>query len=236
MAVGAGLLYFPEMTDFIPGRQSTSPVAAGDKRLDTRSFHKNHVPIRAALTPFLEGRSGDVLEVGSGSGQHVVGFAKAFPHLTFWPSDKEPMHRASIAAWAALDPQPNLRDVVDLDLCETWRLGEEGGATRRPPAKLAAILAINILHVTPFAVSGHLMAGAGRHLADDGLLFIYGPFAHDGAMSESNAEFDAQLRAANPEWGLRDVQALCVLAGANGLKPLDKIEMPANNHILVYGR
>ncbi|MBK1625404.1 DUF938 domain-containing protein [Afifella marina] len=236
MVVAARLLYFLEMTDFIPGRQSTSPVAAGDKRLDTRSFHKNHVPIREALTPFLKTRSGDVLEVGSGSGQHVLGFAKAFPQLTFWPSDIEPVHRASIAAWAELDLQPNLRDVVDLNLCDDWRLGESDGAAGRPPAELAAILAINILHVTPFVVSGHLMAGAGRYLADDGLLFIYGPFAHDGAMSESNAEFDAQLRAANSEWGLRDVQALCVLAGANGLKPVDKIEMPANNHILVYGR
>ena len=148
-------------------------------------------------------RSGDVLELGSGTGQHIAAFARRTPQLTWWPSDIYPSHLASIEAWRRHAGLANLRAPQRIDLADpawTWTADGQAGGT------LAAMLCINVLHISPWRVSQNLIAGAGRLLRDGGRLFVYGPFMRDGAhTAPSNAAFDASLRAENPEWGVRDV-------------------------------
>jgi SAM-dependent methyltransferase len=215
------------------GKNGTAPPTP-DGRLDAPTFHRNHEPIWSAIRGFLETRTGDVLELGSGTGQHVTAFARQTPHLTWWPSDIYDSHMASIAAWRAQERLTNLRPPQRVDLgSSTWtwqRDGQAGG-------KLAAMICINVLHISPWAVSENLIGGAARYLADGGRLFIYGPFMRDGQhTAPSNAEFDSHLREANPDWGVRDVGDLSALAQHAGLALAEIVPMPANNLVLAFGR
>jgi len=202
-------------------------------RLDAPAFHRNCEPIWAAISGFLAGASGDVLEVGSGTGQHAAAFAARTPRLTWWPSDIRGSHLASIEAWRRQAGLANLRSPQRIDLADpawTWT-GDDGGGS------LAAMLCINTLHISPWNVSQNLFAGAGRLLRPGGRLFVYGPFKRDGAhTAPSNAAFDATLQAENPEWGVRDLADLNRLAEAAGLVPMDIVAMPANNLVLVFAR
>ncbi len=212
------------------GNLGTIPQADG--RLEGPAFRRNHEAIWQAISENLNTMTGDVLEVGSGTGQHVAEFARRAPHLTWWPSDIVPAHLASIAAWRSAAGLANLREVQRIDLTDpnwTWQ-GDGGG-------ELAATLCINVLHIAPWQVSQNLMAGAGRLLGDGGRLFIYGPFKRDGAhTAPSNAAFDASLRAENPDWGVRDIGELNALAQAAGLSPAEITTMPANNLVLAFTR
>jgi SAM-dependent methyltransferase len=215
------------------GKSGTAPPTP-DGRLDAPTFHRNHEPIWSAIGVFLASQTGDVLELGSGTGQHAVTYARRAPHLTWWPSDIYESHMASIAAWRAHESLPNLRPPQRIDLGApewTWqRDGHAGG-------KLAAMLCVNVLHISPWAVAENLIGGAGRHLAGDGRLFVYGPFMRDGQhTAPSNAEFDASLREANPDWGVRDVADLSALARRAGLALEDIVPMPANNLVLAFAR
>ena len=210
------------------GKDGTPPAEGG--RLDARAFHRNHEAIWAALAPFLAAKTGDVLELGSGTGQHAVTFAARTPGLTWHPSDLQDSHLASIAAWRAFAGRANVAPPQRIDFGHPRWTWAPGGA-------LAAILCINVLHISPWAVSQNLIAGAARHLAADGRLFVYGPFMRDGAhTAPSNAEFDASLRARNAEWGVRDTRDLAALADANGLALAGIVPMPANNFVLVFAR
>jgi hypothetical protein len=215
------------------GKTGTAPPTA-DGRLDAPTFHRNHAPIWSAVGGFLEARTGDVLELGSGTGQHVTAFAKQAPHLTWWPSDIYDSHMASIAAWRAQAGLVNLQSPQRIDLGSsdwTWRRDGQAGGT------LAAMICINVLHISPWTVSENLIGGAAHHLADDGRLFIYGPFMRDGQhTAPSNAEFDAALREADPAWGVRDVADLSALAQRAGLSLVEIAPMPANNLVLAFGR
>jgi hypothetical protein len=204
--------------------------AADEGRLDAPAFHRNHEPIWATLAPFLAAKTGAVLELGSGTGQHVVTYAARTPALTWYPSDYQDSHLASIAAWRVHAGLPNVAAPQRIDLTDpAWRW-TPGGA-------LDAMLCINVLHISPWSVSQNLIAGAARHLGRDGRLFVYGPFKRDGAhTAPSNAEFDASLRARNPEWGVRDTRDLAALADAQGLRLAGIVPMPANNFILVFAR
>jgi SAM-dependent methyltransferase len=204
-----------------------------DGRLDAPACHRNHKPIWSVLGEFLKGRPGHVLEVGSGTGQHVVEFARQSPHISWWPSDLNEKHLRSIAAWRAYTQLANVKEPVRIDLLEDgWRLRELG-----VPTELLAIFCANVLHIAPWPVAEGLMSGAARYLASDGRLFIYGPFMREGKhTAASNAEFDASLRDANPEWGVRDVGDLSALAASVNLKLADIAEMPANNVILIFER
>jgi SAM-dependent methyltransferase len=204
-----------------------------DGRLDAPAFHRNHQAIWAALQPFLAGKSGDVLEAGSGTGQHVVDFARRSPRITWWPSDLNEQHLKSIAAWRIHAGLANIRPPLRIDLSDpVWCSQMHDGSG---PGELLAVFCANVIHIAPWRVAEGLFAGAARYLRADGRLFLYGPFKRDGKhTAPSNAAFDASLRDRNPEWGVRDIADLEKLAGGVGLMLIDIAEMPANNLVLVF--
>lgn len=213
--------------------KDTEPPAA-DGRLDGPAFHRNHDPIWSAIAGFLSTQTGDVLEIGSGTGQHVTEFARRAPHLIWWPSDIYDAQLKSIAAWRAHAELENLRapQRIDVSIADwDWRTDEAAGRL------LAAILCINVLHISPEHVAQNLFSRAGHLLQPGGHLFIYGPFMRDGVhIAPSNAAFDATLRAKNPQWGVRDVRDLRTLADRAGLSLTEISPMPANNLVLVFTR
>jgi SAM-dependent methyltransferase len=218
------------MPEFVVEYGRTTAPAQADGRLDSPAFHRNHEPIWTAISGFLMAQSGDLLEVGSGTGQHAVAFARRAPQINWWPSDIYESHLKSIAAWRTHSPATNLRAPQRVDL-------NDAGWTWAGSAPLTAILCINVLHISPWRVSQNLLSGAGRLLRGGGRLFVYGPFKRDGThTSPSNAAFDATLQAENPDWGVRDVSDLNVLAHAAGLTPAEISPMPANNLVLAFGR
>ena len=206
-----------------------------DGRLDAPAFHRNHQAIRAVLQRLLAGKSGDVVEAGSGTGQHVVDFARHFPDITWWPSDLNDQHLRSINAWRAYSQLPNIAPPLQIDLSDpSWcpEMREASG-----PCDLLAVFCANVIHIAPWRVAEGLVAGAGRYLRPDGLLFLYGPFKRGGRHTAvSNAVFDTSLREGNPEWGVRDIEAVEGLAVRAGLSLVEIAEMPANNLTLVFGR
>jgi len=210
------------------------PVEA-DGRLDAAAFHRNHRAIRAVLQPFLAGKSGDVVETGSGTGQHVVDFASHFPEITWWPSDLNEQHLKSIAAWRTHAGLANIRPPLRIDLSDPkWCAEMHNGSG---PANLLAVFCANVIHIAPWRVAEGLFAGTGRYLQTGGRLFLYGPFKRDGKhTAPSNAAFDKSLRDQNAEWGVRDIDDLQKLGASAGLKLVESVEMPANNLTLVFER
>ncbi|UZE49219.1 class I SAM-dependent methyltransferase [Rhodopseudomonas sp. P2A-2r] len=206
-----------------------------DGRLDAKAFHRNHEAIWGVLAPFLGGKSGNVVEVGSGTGQHVVEFAARSPGITWWPSDFNEAHLKSITAWTMHTQRANVRAPLRIDVSEpAWLAHMPEGAA---PDPLLAVFCANVVHIAPWPVTEGLLAGAARYLRADGRLFMYGPFKRGGHHTAvSNAVFDTSLRSGNPEWGVRDVEELERVAGSVGLKLIEVVEMPANNLILVFGR
>lgn len=221
-------------TSLFFSRLALPPGAAeADARLDSPSFQRNGPPIVDALRPWLAEATGDVLEIGSGSGQHAALLAHSFPSLTFQPSDPSAAHRASIEAWRAHLRLETMRPVIDLDVRDQeWPLRLEGDE-----ARLRAVFCANVIHIAPWSVAEGLFRGAARRLAPDGLLALYGPFRwHGRHHSEGNQAFDQSLRARDPAWGVRDVDDLDQLATAHGMARVDVAAMPADNHILFYSR
>jgi hypothetical protein len=206
-----------------------------DGRLDAAAFHRNHQAIRAVLAQFLAGKTGDVVEAGSGTGQHVVDFASHFPEIIWWPSDLNEQHLKSIAAWRAHSGLANIRSPLRIDLSDsTWCPQMHDGSG---PGELLAVFCANVIHIAPWRVAEGLFAGAARYLRADGRLFLYGPFKRDGRHTAiSNAVFDSSLRERDPEWGVRDIEALKELATGVGLALAEIVEMPANNLVLMFER
>jgi SAM-dependent methyltransferase len=195
-----------------------------DARLYAPATARNREPILAVLKRHLPER-GLVLEVASGTGEHIVHFARAFPDLAFQPSDPDPHHRASIDAWRAASAMPNVRPVLDLDAAaQTW-----------PIDAADAVLCINMIHIAPWAAAEGLARGAARLLPPGGAVYLYGPYKREGRhTAPSNAAFDAGLRRENPEWGVRDLEAVAALLGAAGFAEPVVEQMPANNLSLVF--
>lgn len=210
------------------------PSPDSDDRLDAPAFQRNHEPIWQAIGGLLADKTGAVLEIGSGTGQHAVTYAQRAPQLTWWPSDISASHLASIAAWRQAAGLANLRAPQSVDLMDanwTW----QGDGNADGGGKLAAILCFNVIHIAPWRVAQNLFAGAGRLLADGGLLILYGPYKRDGAhTAPSNAAFDTSLRARNPEWGVRDLADVTALARSHALASAGIIEMPANNLVVIF--
>ena len=193
------------------------------------SAARNVKPILTVMCPRLPA-SGRALEVASGTGQHIAAFAEGFPGVNWTPSDPDPAARASIAAHVAEAGLANLHPPLDLDVTNpAWPEAMEAG--------LDAIVAVNLLHISPWEATLGLLSGAGRLLAPEGRLLIYGPFARGGDyLSQSNVQFDAALRHRDPGWGLRDVDDVAAPARAEGLALAEVIEMPANNLMLMLQR
>ena len=221
------------MADFVVDFGKLGQVPQ-EGRLDAPAFHRNHEPIWSAIGSLLSAQSGDVLELGSGTGQHAITYAARTPQLTWWPSDILPSHLLSIEAWRRQAGLANVRAPQRIDLMDpAWVWTTEGQAG----GPLAAMICINVLHISPWAVAQNLIAGAGRLLRHGGRLFVYGPFKRDGQhTTPSNAAFDQKLRAENPAWGVRDVADLDALAQAAGLSAAEITPMPANNLVLAFAR
>ncbi|SOZ08958.1 DUF938 domain-containing protein [Cupriavidus taiwanensis] len=194
-----------------------------DARRMAPATERNREPILAVLRQVLPAR-GTVLEIASGTGQHAVHFAAALPGITWQPSDPDAAARASIAAWIAHAGVANVRAPLALDVCrQPWGIDAA-----------AAVVCINMIHIAPWAAAEALFAGAGKLLGPGGVLFLYGPYRRGGAhTAPSNAAFDAQLRATDPDWGVRDMEAVIALGAAQGLRCDEPVPMPANNFCLV---
>jgi SAM-dependent methyltransferase len=197
-----------------------------DVRLYAPAKLRNRDAILAVLKRHLPAR-GHVLELASGSGEHIVHFAAALAQLEFQPSDPDPAARASIDAWIAARGLTNLRPAVELDAAaDTW-----------PIAAADAVLCINMIHIAPWRAASGLMRGAARLLAAGGILYLYGPYKLGNRhTAPSHAEFDRNLRAQNPEWGVRDLEALAALAASAGFSAPLLETMPANNLSLIFCR
>ena len=169
-------------------------MAVAEGARDARRFapatERNRSAILDVLRTLLPAE-GCVLEIASGSGEHAVWFAQQLPTLTFQPSDPAPEHRASIAAWIAHSGTTNVHAPLALDAAA------EGWTLVHPPV---AILCINMIHIAPWSAALGLVRHAAAALPSGGVFYLYGPFRRDGThTSASNADFDADLRARNPE-------------------------------------
>jgi SAM-dependent methyltransferase len=191
------------------------------------SAERNKGPILEVLRGLLPA-AGRVLEIASGTGQHVVHFAAAFPGLVWQPSELDATRRALVAARVADSALANVRAPVALDvLTEPWPV---------EPA-LDAVLAINLIHIAPWLVAAALVAGAARRLKDSrtALLVLYGPYKEGGQHSApSNEAFDQKLRADDPAWGVRNLEEVSALAAAQGFGLPRITRMPANNLTVAY--
>jgi Protein of unknown function (DUF938) len=187
---------------------------------------RNRDAIRTVLQTILPAQ-GKVLEIASGSGEHIVHFAESFPLLHWQPSDPEPAALASIAAWSADAALPNIASPIMLDVC----------APEWPVAHADAILCINMIHIAPWAATLGLMAGAARLLSPSAPLYLYGPFREEGVpLAHGNIDFDASLKGRDPEWGLRWVHEVASVAKSHGFILRERITMPANNLSLMFFR
>jgi SAM-dependent methyltransferase len=199
---------------------------------DARQFApaaaRNRAPIWSVLQRYLP-EEGLVLEVASGSGEHAIYFAeRAAPGLVFQPSDADPAARASIDAWRAATGLANVRPALALDVqAETWPLGHAD-----------MVICFNMIHIAPWEAAVGLVHGAARILPPGAMLFLYGPFKREGRhTAPSNEAFDRDfLRARNPAWGVRDLEAVAALAVAAGFAAPTIEEMPANNLSVLFRR
>ena len=172
--------------------------------------------------------TGLVLEIASGTGEHVAHFARASePGLVFQPSDPDATARTSTDAWVADAGLANVRPAIDLDATfPDW-----------PIRHADAVVCINMIHIAPWSATVGLLSGAARILPAGGLLYLYGPFRRDGRhTASSNERFDRDLRQQNLEWGVRDLEAVAALADAAGFPPPIIEAMPANNLSVIFRR
>lgn len=187
---------------------------------------RNREPILAVLRDWLP-ESGLVLEIAAGTGEHALAFAAAFPALEWQPTDPDPEARNSIAAWRAEEGTANLRPPLALDVTEAeW-----------PVDRAAAVVAINLLHISPWAASLCLLDGAARLLPAGAPLILYGPWRVQGEkLANSNHQFDQSLRARDPRFGLRELGAFSAMAAERGFTLAERRDMPANNLMLRFVR
>ncbi|BAC91814.1 DUF938 domain-containing protein [Gloeobacter violaceus] len=192
-------------------------------RLYAPATERNRAPILTVLQTVLP-EEGTVLEVASGTGQHVAFFAAHFPALIWQPSDPEPLHLESIAAWCAEAGAANILPSIALDAAaKQWQV-----------PRADAIVCINMIHIAPWQACLGLVAGAGRLLPEGGPLVLYGPFKRAGGhTAPSNEAFDQSLRAQDRTWGVRDLEGVEQAAEAQGLFLEQVIPMPANNFSLI---
>jgi SAM-dependent methyltransferase len=195
-------------------------------RREAPAAARNRQPILEVLGPVLPAE-GLVLEIASGTGEHTAHFAQAHPRLSFQPSDPSPEARASIDDWVRTLGLTNVQPALRIDAAETaW-----------PVERADAILCINMIHISPWASTIGLMAGAARLLPPDGLLYLYGPYHRSRKpTAPSNADFDRDLRRRDPTWGVRHLEEVAALADKSGFGSPIVVEMPANNLSVIFRR
>jgi len=197
-----------------------------DPRRYAPATARNRDAILAVLTDILPD-TGTVLEIASGTGEHVVHFAGTFPNLTFQPSERTAELLSSIAAHTAESGLSNIKPALHLDATKhPWPIDSADGAYN-----------CNMIHISPWSVAEGLMQGLGDVLVPGAPFLLYGPFRIDGShTAPSNAAFDESLKAMDPDYGVRDLETVVSLAADHGLKLSHRVEMPANNQSLVFIR
>ncbi|RST30514.1 DUF938 domain-containing protein [Sphingomonas ginkgonis] len=184
---------------------------------------RNRAPIAAVLEGWLPER-GTVLEIASGTGEHALFLARRFSAIEWQPSDASDAALASIAAWRTEEGLPNLRPPLRLDVRDDW-----------PVLDAAAVLCINMVHISPWAASLALLDGSARLLASGAPLILYGPWIVDGEeTAPGNLAFDADLRRRDPAWGLRRTGTFREAAEERGFAFAQMRDMPANNRMLLF--
>ncbi len=197
-----------------------------DPRLFAPAALRNREPILDILRKILPAK-GLVLEIASGSGEHVSHFAAALPALTFQPSDPDQDALISTAAWIRESRLANIRPPVQLD----------AAAAEWPVRSADAIICINMIHISPWAATRGLLTQAGKLLPAGAPLYLYGPYRRPGrALEPSNLAFDESLRLRNAEWGLRELDDVIALAELAGFGVPGVTEMPANNLSVIFRR
>ena len=200
-----------------------APIGS-DARRSAPAALRNRQPIAEVLRDWLPD-SGVVLEIASGTGEHVTFFAERFPNLDWQPSDADPGALESIAAWRRDSGWPNIREPLSIDVAlSDW-----------PIDRADAVLCSNMVHISPWESALGLVAGASRILKQGDVLILYGPWIARGTpTAPSNLEFDAQLRRRDPRWGLREVEVFEAAAAEQGFRLEERREMPANNSMLLF--
>lgn len=201
------------MSAYIPSGARSAP-----------SYFRNRDPIRDAFKPRLP-QSGLVLEIASGSGEHIVYNATAFPNLQWQPSDADADALKSISAWGVHSGLPNVRPPMRLDATQPdlWSIDQAD-----------VVINVNMIHISAWSATEGLMKGAGRVLPSGGMMFLYGPYIESTVeTAPSNVAFDLSLKQKNPDWGLRHLEEVLALAEQNRLELAERISMPANNLMLV---
>lgn len=197
-----------------------------DLRLHSPAAERNRAPILAEMQRLLPPR-GLLLEIASGSGQHAAWCSAGLPGWQWLPSDLDEASLPSIAAWCA--GHERVLAPLRLDVLQPQWPGV--------PERVDAIFCANMIHIAPWACCGGLMQGAARHLAPHGLLLTYGPYFEAAQPpAPSNVAFDAGLRARDPAWGIRRLDDVEREAARAGLALRERVAMPANNLLLVWGR
>ena len=191
----------------------------------SQSCENNKAFIVQHLLTLFAGRN-QVLEIASGTGQHIETFARACPQLHWTPSDPDPRQRASIKARIRASKLENVEDPMDLDVTGVW-----------PTLTVDSLIVANMLHISAQDTLPALCHGAADVIRPEGILHIYGPFKQSGKhTSESNAEFDRSLKARDAEWGIRELELVVDEACAQGFTLKEVIDMPANNFSIVFCR
>ncbi len=197
-----------------------------DPRRYAPATARNRDAILTVLRDILP-TDGTVLEIASGTGEHAAWFAGAFPDLVFQPSERTAELLSSIAAHAGDSGHPNIRPALHLDVtAHPWPIDTADAAYN-----------CNMIHIAPWTVAEGLMRGVGTVLKPSAPFLLYGPFRIDGAhTAPSNAAFDESLKAMDPSFGVRDLEAVVALAQENGLSHIETRDMPANNKALIFRR
>lgn len=225
----------PDLTPTVLATEPTPPPLDGPAPSgaeDAPSARRNAGPLLAVLRRFLPA-TGTVLEIGAGTGQHAAAFASALAPVRWLPTDPQATRLASVPRWAAALPatatQPLPARVLDAaGPASAWPLGPDDG--------IRAVVATNVIHIAPWTVAEGILAGAAAWLAPGDPVIFYGPFRRDGRhVSDGNTAFDASLRAQDPSWGIRDLEAEVVPAAIRAGFALDSVyAMPANNLTVVF--
>ncbi|GHF14921.1 SAM-dependent methyltransferase [Kordiimonas sediminis] len=206
----------------------TDPFEPDDKRQVAPATARNRDPILAVLQKHLP-PSGCLLEIASGTGEHAVYMAPHFPAYSWQPTDIDPARLESIDAWRKSAKADTVQPARKFDvLADPWDFPD----LAKP---VTAVLAVNLIHIAPIAVTHALFEQAGRNLQAGNFLITYGPYKRGGAhTAPSNEAFDQSLKARNPNWGIRDMEYVTETAAAHGFELADCVDMPANNYTLVF--